>query len=105
VIDRAMTVKDVAVIYGVSRATVYGWIKNGDLVGIRLPGGDHRFRREHLDAFEQKCRERRSPAPTTDSERAAESGASLGRTRSPVALDAFQRGRMSGSFVRTRLLS
>lgn len=88
-----MTVRDVAREYGVTPRTVYGWIREGSIVGMRLPGGDHRFRREHLEAFEDQCLDRSWRAQTIVSAKEAESGSSTGR--SPVARDPFQRGRLS----------
>jgi excisionase family DNA binding protein len=95
--DRALTIGDVARIYQVSIKTVYRWLKDKEypLPGIKLPGGTWRFRREHLEAFD-RCHERNSPNPTTGSDSEGQPGESSGRTRSPVILDAFRRGRQSG---------
>jgi excisionase family DNA binding protein len=53
---RALTVRDVAAEYGVAIDTVYRWIKSGRLRPLRLPSGNYRFRREHLTAFDDECR-------------------------------------------------
>ncbi len=97
--ERALTVRDVAREYGVAPKTVYKWLarKKDPLCGIKLPGGDWRFRREHLDRFDQ-CRDTSSSDQITDSgsETVSEgSGSSTTPTRSPVELDAFRRGRNS----------
>jgi excisionase family DNA binding protein len=94
--ERAITVRDVAREYGVTPKAVYGWIKAGFIVAIRLPGGDYRFRREHLDDFD-RCRDTSSSDQTTDSDSEETSGQLTTRTKSPVALDAFRRGRESGA--------
>src|ERR1700731_2273830 len=90
--DRALTVRDVAREYGVTPKTVWGWIADSELVAIKLPGGDYRIRREHLDEFD-RCHAASSKNPTTASDSEEKSGSSTGPARSPVALDAFRRGR------------
>ena len=94
--DRALTVRDVAREYGVTPKAVYGWIKAGLIVAIRLPGGDYRFRREHLEDFD-RCRDTSLKSQTIASVSAETSGLSTGPTKSPVALDAFRRGRASAT--------
>jgi excisionase family DNA binding protein len=96
--EHAMKVRDVAREYGVTPSTVYRWLSDGDLPSFRLPGGDHRFRREHLEEFEARCRERSSIGQTIVSAKGAESGSSTGP--SPVALDPFRRGRLSARALR-----
>lgn len=76
--QRAMTVRDVAQEYCVTIDTVYRWIKAGRLRPIRLPGGDYRFRREHLAEFDELCRVQSSPGPITDCASEAEFGSSTG---------------------------
>src|SRR5260370_6886546 len=63
----AMTVRQVALEYGVRPDTVYGWIKLGLLRPIRLPGGDYRIRREHLAEFDEACRVQNAPPSDTTS--------------------------------------
>ncbi len=94
--ERALTVRDVAREYGVTAKTVYRWLaaKQNPLCGIRLPGGDWRFRREHLDKFDQ-CRDTSLQNQITDSDSEDDSGSSTGQARSPVELDAFRRGKES----------
>lgn len=91
--ERALRVPDVAAEYGVAPKTVYGWVRDGKMQARRLPGGDIRFRRADLDAFDERCRDRNSPAPTTDSSGEEPSGASGGPTPTPASLDPFRRGR------------
>src|SRR5215831_276860 len=93
-IDKALTVVDVAREYGVQPKTVYAWIRKGEIRALRLPGGDYRFRREHLDAFD-RCRDTSSSARTTDSALEAAFGSSTGPTSAPGVVDPFQRGRLS----------
>jgi excisionase family DNA binding protein len=96
--ERALTVREVAAEYGVTPATVYGWIRDGFLRPLRLPGGDYRFRREHIEEFDRQCRDASSPAQTTDSGAEVEFTSSSGQTRSPVQLDPYRRGKlMSGT--------
>ncbi len=49
--SRALTIADVAAEYDVTASSVYSWIKSRDLAAIRLPGGDYRFRQDHLKGF------------------------------------------------------
>jgi excisionase family DNA binding protein len=46
-----LTVQDVAELLGVSRATVYGLVKNGDLQPVKLPLRKTRFREEDIAAL------------------------------------------------------
>jgi len=89
--DRAITVKNVAAEYGVSCDTVYRWIKSGMLRPIRLPGGDYRFRREHLEEFDQQCRVQGSTDPTTDYASEEADTSLTGPTM--ASRDPFQRGK------------
>ena len=75
----AVTVRMVAAEYGVEPKTVYAWIKKGDLRAVRLPGGDYRIKREHLDEFE-RCRDTSSRAPIIASGDGGRSGSSIGPT-------------------------
>ena len=98
--DRALTVLDVAREYGVCRKTVYRWLSSKALQGMRLPGGDWRFRREHLDRFDQ-CRDTSLTNQITDSDSEAVSGSSIGPAKSPVELDAFRQGKASAAGPRS----
>lgn len=49
-----LTVTEVAKKVQVQTRTVRAWIKDGKLSGIKLPGGDWRFREEHLDGWLNK---------------------------------------------------
>lgn len=93
--ERALTVRDVAREYGVTADTVYRWIRGGVLRPIRLPGGDYRFRREHLAEFDERCRVPSESASDTisDEEPRLEFGKSAGTTGAP---DLFRRGRELG---------
>jgi excisionase family DNA binding protein len=97
VAERALTLPEVAAEYRVGKKTIYRWLKleKNPLRGIKLPGGDWRFRREHLDDFD-RCRDTSSSDQTIASGSEESSGPSTTPTRSPVALDAFRRGRESG---------
>lgn len=88
----ALTVPQVAAEYGVTRKTVYAWIKLGTLPAVKLPGGDYRFRRRDLDEFDARCRGTNSPAQTTSSDDEEQSGSSPGPTPIRVARDPFRRG-------------
>ena len=66
--ERPLTVKGVADLYGVRPQRVYGWIKDGHIRPIRLPGGPYRFRRSDLEEFETRCRDASSKDPTTGSD-------------------------------------
>ena len=48
---KLLTVNQVAEKVQVDAQTVRAWIKAGKLSGIKLPGGDWRFREEHLEAW------------------------------------------------------
>lgn len=100
--DRALTVSkpeiftasEAAKELHVKPKTIYAWIKAGKLGTLKLPGGDYRILREHLDAF--KCPAKNSPDQTTACTAAkATSGTSPTPTRSVVTLGAFQQGRES----------
>jgi excisionase family DNA binding protein len=104
--ERALTVRDVArhdVLtvteaaeeLRVHRKTVYAWIKAGKLGTLKLPGGDIRIPREHLEAF--KCPAKNSPDQTTGSSDQKRSGQSTTQIRSPVILDAYRLGRLTAS--------
>jgi excisionase family DNA binding protein len=95
-IEKALTVRDVAREYGVQSKTVRVWIRSGTLAAIRLPGGEFRFRRHHLDEFD-RCRATSSSNPATASPDAESAITSIGQ-RAAVP-DAFQLGRQS---ARTR---
>src|SRR6516164_8270320 len=95
-IDRAYTVRQVAEEYGVERDTVYRWIRTKQLAAIKLPGGDLRLRRHHLEAFD-RCRDTSLPDQSTDSDSVEEPTSSTGPTKKVVTLEPFQRGRESVS--------
>lgn len=48
-----LTPAEVADIFQVTVATVYGWVRNGDLPKVPLPGGGrkYRIRRADVEAF------------------------------------------------------
>jgi excisionase family DNA binding protein len=58
--EKPMTVKEAAIVAGVSEALVYGWCACGKLVHLRLGGkgkrGSIRIRAADLDAFLASCR-------------------------------------------------
>jgi excisionase family DNA binding protein len=92
--DRALTVRDVAEIFGVRPQRVYGWLKHDHITALRLPGGGgYRFRPSDIQEFEERCRGQDSKNPTTDSDDAESAGTSTGLRL--VELDPFQRGRQS----------
>jgi excisionase family DNA binding protein len=94
--ERALRVKDVASLYGVTPQMVYGWIREGHIRPFRLPGGGaYRFRPSDLDEFENRCRVSSSNDPTTALEGAETASTSISQTPNLVALDPFQRGRQS----------
>lgn len=95
--ERALTVKDVAAEYGVTPATVYGWIKEGDLVPLKLPGGTFRFRRAQLDEFDRRCLAANSTSPTIGSTHDEDDGSSTGPIRPVVAPAPFQQGRLTAA--------
>ena len=85
--DCALTVKNVADLYLVTPQRVYGWIKDGHIRPIRLPGGGpYRFRQVHLDEFETRCR---------DASSGSEEPSGPSTTPKVATLDPFQRGRES----------
>jgi excisionase family DNA binding protein len=93
---RALKVRDVANLYSVTPQVVYGWIRDGHIRPLRLPGrGSYRFRQADLDDFVERCRARDSTDPTIDSDdhETETVGTSNGPTPRVVALDPFQRGR------------
>jgi excisionase family DNA binding protein len=91
--ERARTVKDVARIYGVIPQVVYGWIRDGHIRPLRLPGnGSYRFRQVDLDEFDERCRVKSLIDQIIDSDNAEPVGTSNGPR--VVALDPFQRGRL-----------
>src|SRR5438046_3132863 len=75
--ERVLTVHDVAEEYGVKPKTVYRWLsrKKNPLHGIKLPGGDWRFRREHLEAWE-RCLDTGLLSEATDCSSEEQSGQS-----------------------------
>jgi hypothetical protein len=96
--ERALTVKDVAHIYGVIPQVVYGWIRDGHIRPLRLPGnGPYRFRPADLEDFDERCRAPNLTASTigSDDHKTETVGTSNGPTPRVVALDPFQRGRLS----------
>jgi excisionase family DNA binding protein len=94
--ERAITVKGVAELYSVTPQVVYGWIRDGHIRPLRLPGGgSYRFRQSDLDEFETRCRGENSTDQTTASAEEEGAGMSTGQTSRLVALDPFQRGRVS----------
>jgi excisionase family DNA binding protein len=94
--DRAMTVRQVAAEYGVTPKTIYQWVKGGALRSIQLPAGDLRFRRHHLDEFDQ-CRDRGLPNPTTDSVVEETSGSPNTPIPFPGTRDPFRRGQATAT--------
>lgn len=46
--EKLLTIKEVAERIGVVPKTIYKWISKGKIVFIKLPGGDVRFKEEHL---------------------------------------------------------
>lgn len=94
--ERALTVRDVAQTYGVTPQRVYGWIKDGHIRPIRLPGGGpYRFRRSDLEEFETRCRDASSTAQTTDSGSEETAGTSNIEDNGVVQFSPFERGRRS----------
>ena len=94
--ERALTVRDVAALYGVTSKCVYGWIKDGHIRPIRLPGGGpYRFRRSDLEEFETRCRGGSSSDQTTGSDSEEPAGMLTLQTLGVATLDPYQRGRLS----------
>jgi excisionase family DNA binding protein len=46
-----LTVNEVAKQMAVAPKTVRKWIKGGVLAGIKMPGGDWRFKQEHIEGW------------------------------------------------------
>lgn len=96
---RTYKVAEIAARFGVTVKKVYGWIHDGRLVALHLPGRNGnvivRVRREELDDFERQWLGRSSESQTTDFEDEAGSGASAGLTQRPADLSAFRRGRQT----------
>lgn len=94
--ERALTVKDVAAELGVTPQRVYGWIKDGHIRPIRLPGGGpYRFRRSDLNEFEARCRGENSIDRTIVYEDEEGGSISTGPTNLVDIHDPFQRGRQT----------
>jgi excisionase family DNA binding protein len=93
--SRALTVKAIAERYGFDVRTVYGWIKKGELIALKLPGGDYRVMPEDLADFHRRWRGRNSESPTIASDSEAATGSSPGPTLTVVAAGPFQRGRQN----------
>lgn len=93
--ERAMRVKDVAAEYNVTPDTVYGWLRDGRLRGMRLPGGEWRFRRAQLEEFDQRCLDQSLQRPITASVSEAASTSSTGQMLKPASRDPFLLGRQS----------
>jgi excisionase family DNA binding protein len=93
-----VNVRQVAKEYNVAPARIYKWVKSGQLGFLRLPGGDYRFRRWHLDEFDRRRQGNLSSDQTSDSagttESAEEAGTSTGPTTvlARVSRDMFQLG-------------
>jgi excisionase family DNA binding protein len=65
----ALTIRGIANLYSVHRDVIYGWIRDGHIRPLRLPGnGPYRFRQADLDDFEARCLARDSTDPTIDSD-------------------------------------
>ena len=95
--ERALTVRDVAALYGVTSARVYDWIKGGHIRTMRLPGGGpYRFRQADLEEFEARCRGESSTDHTTDSDSEETAGISTLPILKLVTRDPFLRGRLTG---------
>ena len=56
VVEGSLTYTDVMNLYGVTRATVWRWVKVGWLKQIKV-GGHVYFTEKDLKAFERRCRE------------------------------------------------
>jgi len=67
--DDLLTTTEVADQYRVTRTTVGRWVKAGQLVGIRLPGGRSlRFRRSDVDALADNTTETVAASPASTGE-------------------------------------
>ncbi len=44
-----LTAQDVAILLGVTPYTVWKWVRNGKIEGVKLPGGDVRIPRTELE--------------------------------------------------------
>lgn len=90
---KRFTVRQVAEQYEVNPNTVYGWVKDGLLGSLRLPGGDIRIRQEDIDAFEA----RQWDAPSLNGQiidlSAVRRGSGSSNGPKTVSLDPIQRAR------------
>jgi excisionase family DNA binding protein len=50
-LERLLTVSEVAEVCQCGQETVRRWLRTGKLVGITLPGGSYRIRREDLEGM------------------------------------------------------
>ena len=66
-----LTAREVAERLHYSTETILRWVRRGQLVGIRMPGGELRFREDALDAWlEDRATPRRGlPSTTTGAAR------------------------------------
>lgn len=63
--NELMSIPRAADLFGVSRTTMWKWVKSGEIEAIVTPGGHHRISRETIDRFLQKCRTESRLDPAT----------------------------------------
>ncbi len=97
-LGRTYKVADIADYLDVTLKRVYGWIQDGTLPALRLPGrkghATIRIRRQDFDEFERQWLGQNSASPDTASAAEAPSGTSAGPTPEPGRRSPFQRGKV-----------